>query len=72
MLELYMTKEFVPHCLFKKNDVVSYYPNGQKKFCVMGNSELLCENCGCIVPVASHALSKLDAETVDKLKKFPL
>ncbi|MFX1275964.1 MAG: radical SAM protein [Promethearchaeota archaeon] len=71
MLELYITKEFVPHCILKKNDIISYYPNGKKKFCVMGNSELLCENCGCIVPVASYALSKFDSETVDKLKKFP-
>jgi len=71
MLELYATKEFVPHCIFKSNGVKSYYPNGQSKFCVMGNSPQLCENCGCIVPVASYALSKFDPETIDKLKKFP-
>ncbi|MFX1236640.1 MAG: radical SAM protein [Promethearchaeota archaeon] len=71
MLELFITKEFVKSCVFKKQKVVSYYPNGQKKFCVMGNSPLLCKNCGCIVPVASYALSKLDSETIDKIKKFP-
>ncbi|MFX1378220.1 MAG: radical SAM protein [Promethearchaeota archaeon] len=71
MLELYMTKEFIPHCIFKSGGIKSYYPNGQRKFCVMGNSPLLCENCGCIVPVASYALSKLDSETVEKLQKFP-
>ena len=71
MLELYSTKEFVSHCIFKRGGIKSYYPNGQRKFCVMGNSPLLCENCGCIVPVASYALSKLDTETIDKLKKFP-
>ena len=71
MLELYITKEFAPDCLFKSNEIASYYPNGQRKFCVMGNSPQLCENCGCIVPVASHALSKFDSETIDKLKKFP-
>ena len=71
MLELYITKEFVPHCIFKRGLIKSYYPNGQRKFCVMGNSTLLCENCGCIVPVASYALSKLDAETIDKIKRFP-
>ncbi|MFX1426340.1 MAG: radical SAM protein [Promethearchaeota archaeon] len=70
MLELYKSKEFVPHCIFKRGGIKSYYPNGQRKFCVMGNSSLLCENCGCIVPVASYALSKFDSETIDKLKKF--
>ncbi|MFW9773104.1 MAG: radical SAM protein [Candidatus Thorarchaeota archaeon] len=71
MLELYNTKEFVSHCIFKRGGIKSYYPNGQRKFCVMGNSSLLCENCGCIVPVASYALSKLDSETIDKLRRFP-
>lgn len=71
MLELYITKEFVPYCIFKRGGVKSYYPNGQRKFCVMGNSPLLCENCGCIVPVASYALSKFDSETIDKIKRFP-
>jgi MoaA/NifB/PqqE/SkfB family radical SAM enzyme len=71
MLELYITKEFVPRCLFRSDEVISFYPNGVKKFCVMGNSPRLCENCGCIVPVGSYALSKLDPETIDKLKKFP-
>ncbi|MFX1420476.1 MAG: radical SAM protein [Promethearchaeota archaeon] len=71
MLELYITKEFVSHCIFKRGGIKSYYPNGQRKFCVMGNSPLLCENCGCIVPVASYALSKFDSETIDKLKRFP-
>ncbi|MHA1784449.1 MAG: radical SAM protein [Candidatus Helarchaeota archaeon] len=71
MLELYITKEHVKTCIFKSDGVVSYYPNGKRKFCVMGNSPQLCANCGCIVPVASHALSTLDPETIDKLKKFP-
>jgi sulfatase maturation enzyme AslB (radical SAM superfamily) len=71
MLELYISKEFITHSIFKRGGVKSYYPNGQRKFCVMGNSPLLCENCGCIVPVASYALSKLDSETIYKLKKFP-
>ncbi len=71
MLELYNTKEFVPSCVFKSGFVKSYYPNGQRKFCVMGNSPRLCENCGCIVPVAIYALSKLDSETIEVLKKFP-
>ncbi|MFX0180370.1 MAG: radical SAM protein [Candidatus Hodarchaeota archaeon] len=71
MLELYITKEFVPYCIFKRGGVKSYYPNGQRKFCVMGNSPLLCANCGCIVPVAYYALSKFDSETIEKIKKFP-
>ena len=71
MLELYITKEFVPYCIFKRGGIKSYYPNGQRKFCVMGNSPLLCENCGCIVPVASYALSKFDSETIEKIKRFP-
>ncbi|MFX1389940.1 MAG: radical SAM protein [Promethearchaeota archaeon] len=71
MLDLYVTKEFIPHCIFKSGGIKSYYPSGQRKFCVMGNSPRLCENCGCIVPVASYALSKFDSETIDKLRKFP-
>ncbi|MFX1477005.1 MAG: radical SAM protein [Promethearchaeota archaeon] len=70
MLELYLTKEFAPHCLFKRDIVRCYYPNGQRKFCVMGNSPLLCENCGCIVPVGSYAASKVDFETIQKLTRF--
>ncbi len=72
MLELYISKEFVPHCFFrKKNRIHSYYPNGQQKFCVMGNSPKLCKNCGCIVPVAVYALRKFDRETINKLRRFP-
>jgi len=72
MLEYYITKSFVPHCFFrKKNRIYSYYPNGQQKFCVMGNSPQLCKNCGCIVPVAVYALKKFDRETINKLRKFP-
>lgn len=72
MLEIYLTKEFVPYCFFrKKNRIFSYYPNGQQKFCVMGNSKDLCRNCGCIVPIAVYALRKLDSETIHKLRIFP-
>jgi len=71
MIETYITKEHVAGCIFKNGGVVSYYPNGERKFCVMGNSPLLCANCGCIVPVASHCLSKFDPETIEKIKKFP-
>jgi len=70
MLELYITKEFVPNCIFKMGGVKSYYPNGQRKFCVMGNSEKLCENCGCIVPIAEYAASKFDLETLRKINRF--
>ena len=70
MLELYITKEFVSYCPFKSLGVKSYYPNGQRKYCVMGNSPELCQNCGCIVPVATYALSKLDSETASKLNRF--
>jgi len=70
MLELYISKEFVPHCVFKSGGVKCYYPDGKRKFCVMGNSPKLCANCGCIVPVGSYALSKLDPETIEILKNF--
>lgn len=71
MLETYITKSHVKNCMMRAGTVRCYYPNGQRKFCVMGNSPKLCANCGCIVPVASHALSTLDHETIEKLKKFP-
>ena len=71
MLELYVTKAHVKTCMMRSGTVRCYYPNGQRKFCVMGNSPKLCANCGCIVPVGSHALSSLDVETIEKLKKFP-
>jgi len=71
MLEVYMSKEFVPHCIFKTGQVKSFYPDGTQKFCVMGNSPLLCENCGCIVPIAAYALfRKFDSDTVDKARKL--
>ncbi|MFW9771681.1 MAG: radical SAM protein [Candidatus Thorarchaeota archaeon] len=71
MLELYLSKEFVPHCIFKTGQVKSFYPNGKQKFCVMGNSPLLCDNCGCIVPIAAYALfKKFDSDTVEKTKKL--
>ncbi len=71
MLELYLTKEFVPHCIFKTGQIKSFYPDGTEKFCVMGNSPLLCENCGCIVPITAYALfRKYDAGTVEKARKL--
>ncbi|TFF98342.1 MAG: radical SAM protein [Promethearchaeota archaeon] len=70
MLELYNTKEFINDCIFRSNQVFSFYPNGRQKFCVMGNSPELCKHCGCIVPVASYALGIFDVQTVDKLQKF--
>lgn len=73
MLELYNTKEFVDSCVFrKKNRIFSFYPDGKRKYCVMGNSQELCKNCGCIVPVAIYALSKFDEETIRKIQKFNL
>ncbi|NVM04355.1 MAG: radical SAM protein [Candidatus Helarchaeota archaeon] len=72
MIQCYITKAHVPGCLFKNGGIQSFYPNGERKFCVMGNSPLLCANCGCIVPVASYCISKFDPETIEKLKKFPL
>ncbi len=71
MWELYINKEFVSSCIFKRDRVKCYYPNGRRKFCVMGNSPLLCENCGCIVPIASHAVTQYDSETIDKMSRFP-
>ncbi|MFX1374180.1 MAG: radical SAM protein [Promethearchaeota archaeon] len=71
MLEVYLSKEFVPYCIFKTGQVKSFYPDGTQKFCVMGNSPLLCENCGCVVPIAAYALfRKFDSGTVDKARKF--
>jgi len=66
MLKVYLSKEFVPHCIFKTGQVKSFYPDGTQKFCVMGNSPLLCDNCGCVVPIAAYALfRKFDSDTVD-------
>jgi MoaA/NifB/PqqE/SkfB family radical SAM enzyme len=71
MLELYLSKEFVPRCVFKKGQLRSLSPDGRQKFCVMGNSPLLCENCGCIVPIAAHGLFRsFDSGTVDKVRKL--
>ncbi len=71
MLEIYLSKEFVPHCIFKTGYIKSYYPDGKQKFCVMGNSPLLCENCGCVVPITAYALfRKFDSGTVDKARKL--
>ncbi|MHA2198190.1 MAG: radical SAM protein [Promethearchaeota archaeon] len=71
MLEVYLSKEFVPYCIFKTGQIKSFYPDGKQKFCVMGNSPLLCENCGCVVPIAAYALfRKFDSGTVDKARKL--
>jgi len=71
MLEVYMSKEFVPYCVFKSGEVRSYFPDGKQKFCVMGNSSLLCSNCGCIIPITAYSLfRKFDSETVDKTRKL--
>ena len=71
MIETYVDKAHVPHCVFLTGQVISYFPNGKRKFCVMGNSPDLCENCGCIVPVGSYCISKFDPESIEKLKRFP-
>jgi len=35
------------------------------------NSPLLCENCGCVVPITAYALfRKFDSGTVDKARKL--
>ena len=71
MLEVYLSKEFVPHCIFKTGQIKSFYPDGTQKFCVMGNSPLLCENCGCIVPIVAYSLfRKFDSGTVDKSRSL--
>ena len=71
MLEVYLSKEFVPHCIFKTGQIKSFYPDGTQKFCVMGNSPVLCDNCGCVVPIAAYALfRKFDSGTVDKARKL--
>jgi MoaA/NifB/PqqE/SkfB family radical SAM enzyme len=71
MLEVYLSKEFVPHCIFKTGQIKSFYPDGTQKFCVMGNSPQLCENCGCIVPITAYALfRKFDADTVEKTRNL--
>lgn len=71
MVETYITKSHVKGCFFKNGGVQSFYPNGKRKFCVMGNSPVLCANCGCVVPVVSHCLAKFDPETIEKFKKVP-
>ncbi len=71
MLELYKSKEFVPQCLFKTGIVKSFYPDGRQKFCVMGNSPLLCDNCGCAVPIAAYAVfKKFDSSTAEIMRKL--
>ncbi len=71
MLEVYLSKEFVPHCVFKTGQIKSFYPDGKQKFCVMGNSPLLCDNCGCVVSIAAYTLfRKFDSDTIDKTKKL--
>jgi len=71
ILETYITKAHVKDCGFKNGSVVSYFPNGHKKFCVMGDSPLFCANCGCVVPVISHCLAKFDPDTIELMKKVP-
>ncbi|MFW9951893.1 MAG: hypothetical protein ACFFKA_17385, partial [Candidatus Thorarchaeota archaeon] len=71
MLEVYLSKEFVPYCVFKTGQIKSFFPDGTQKFCVMGNSPLLCENCGCVVPIVAYAVfKKFDSGTVGKLRKL--
>ena len=71
MLEVYMSNEFAPHCIFKTGQIKSFYPDGTQKFCVMGNSPLLCKNCGCVVPIAGYVLfKKFDSDTVEKSRKL--
>ena len=71
MLETFITKAHVKKCGFKNGSNVSYFPNGKRKYCVMGNSPSLCANCGCIVPVVAHSLAKFDPDTIELIKKVP-
>ncbi|MFX0132800.1 MAG: radical SAM protein [Candidatus Hodarchaeota archaeon] len=72
MIETYINKWHVKSCFFKNGEMQSFFPNGKRKFCVMGNSPALCANCGCVVPIVAHCLKKFDPETVDKFTKIPL
>jgi len=38
---------------------------------LMGNSPLLCDNSGCVVPIAAYTLfKKFDSGTIDKTRKL--
>ena len=72
MIETFIKKSHVKDCFFKNGEMQSFFPNGKRKFCVMGNSPALCANCGCVVPIVAYCLKKYDPETIDKFTKIPL
>ena len=72
MVETFIKKSHVKDCFFKNGEMQSFFPNGKRKFCVMGNSPALCANCGCVVPIVTHCLKKFDPESIEKFKKIPL
>ncbi|MHA1377842.1 MAG: radical SAM protein [Candidatus Helarchaeota archaeon] len=72
MIDTFINKSHVKDCFFKNGEMQSFFPNGKRKFCVMGNSPALCANCGCVVPIAAHCLKKFDPTTIEKFRKIPL
>ncbi len=70
MLEVIRTKAHVKNCILKNGFVNSYSTSMELKSpCVFGEG-VDCNNCGCNVPVAAHALKSFDIETIKIMHKI--
>ena len=70
MTDCLLTKKHIHECVFLDNDlIVSYFPNMEKKRCVMGDW-VDCQTCSCIVPIIAYCVKRLDMEIINKIEKF--
>ncbi len=70
MVDCMLTKKHIKECIFLDNDlIVSYFPDMQKKRCVMGDW-MDCRTCTCIVPIIAYCIKRLDMEIINKIEKF--
>ena len=72
MIELFYSKEHYKDCFFRGRHFISFDANMNiKKPCTLGKG-VNCKTCGCIVPIMSQALKKVDLRAFVILDKvFP-
>lgn len=72
VIKLFRTKEHYQHCFFRSDNFISFDANmNVKKPCTLGKG-VNCKTCGCIVPVMSYALKKIDIKSFYLLDRlFP-
>ena len=70
IMNLFKTKEHYKRCFFRGNNFISFDAHMNiKKPCTLGQG-VNCKTCGCIVPIISYALERVDIRAWFLLERF--